>query len=65
MSESIALVGLAANDPVPGNYIEIDFAAGPAAAGQTPYTVLLIGNRMSNGLAVPDTVVYGPDTATP
>lgn len=65
MPASIALVGLAANDPVPGEYIEIDFAAGPAIAGQTPYAGLLIGNKMPGGAAANDTMVYGPDTPTP
>jgi phage tail sheath gpL-like len=65
MGASIAIVGLAANDPVPGTYIEVDFAAGPPIAGLTQYSVLLLGNRMTTGTATVDTVIYGPDTATP
>lgn len=58
----INLVGLAANDPVPGNYIEVDFAQGPAAGFQGTYAVLVLCNKSAAGTATPDTVVYGPDT---
>lgn len=59
---SIPLVGLAANDPVPGNYLAVNFAQGPASSGITNYSVILIGNRSTAGAATVDTVVYGPDT---
>lgn len=65
MPASIAIVGLAANDPVPGEYFEIDFAAGQAAAGTSSYNAILIGNKLSTGTATLDTQVYGPDTVTP
>jgi phage tail sheath gpL-like len=65
MVSSIPLTGLAANDPVPGVYTEVNFAQGTASSGQTEYSVLLMGNRLSTGSAADDGYVYGPDTATP
>lgn len=65
MTASISLTGLAANDPVPGNYAEINFAAGPASGGTGDYAVLLLGNKTSGGSATVDSVIYGPDTTTP
>lgn len=61
----ISLVGLASNDPVPGVYIQTNFAAGPASSGATTYSAILLGNKLSTGSATADTVIYGPDTATP
>lgn len=58
----ISLVGLSASDPVPGNYLEIDFGAGQVSGNSAPYTALLIGGMLSTGSAVPDTTVYGPAT---
>lgn len=65
MAAPIVLTGLSASDPVPGNYVEVVFAQGPSSSGTATYPILLIGNRSSSGTATPDTVVYGPDTATP
>jgi phage tail sheath gpL-like len=65
MATSIVLTGLASNDPVPGNYIEVNFAQGPASSGSSEYSVLLMGNKLSTGSATVDSVIYGPDTATP
>ncbi len=62
---SIPLTGLAANDPVPGNYIEVNFAQGPASSGTTEYAILLMGNMLSTGSAQADGYVYGPDTTVP
>lgn len=62
MVTSIPLIGLAANDPVPGNYIAVNFAQGPASSGTTNYSAILIGNKLSTGSATVDTTVYGPDT---
>lgn len=62
---SIPLTGLAANDPVPGVYIETIFGAGPASGGTTDFPILLIANRLSSGDAGDDGYVYGPDTAVP
>lgn len=57
---SIPLTGLAANDPIPGVYVEIDFAQGQPSGPATSYAALLIGNKLSTGDATVDTVVYGP-----
>lgn len=65
MPGSIPLTGLAANDPVPGNYIEINFAQGAASLGTGTYAILLMGNKLSTGSATVDTVIYGPVSATP
>ncbi|HEY2516950.1 MAG TPA: hypothetical protein VGI39_39030 [Polyangiaceae bacterium] len=61
MPASIQLTGLASNDPVPGTYLQIQFAAGPAGGYQGNRPILLIGNKSSAGTMTPDTVVYGPD----
>jgi hypothetical protein len=60
---SIILVGLGANVPNPGVYIELDFAQGPVAGAGGPRSVLLMGNSLAAGSCTQDTVVYGPDTA--
>ena len=62
MSE-IVLTGLAANDPVPGEYAEVVLGAGPVSAASGVYSALLICGMLSTGSATPDTVIYGPDTA--
>ena len=59
---AIVLTGLAANDPVPGAYLEINFAQGEATGSGSPIEVLLMGNKLASGSAVVDTQVYGPDT---
>lgn len=64
MPGSIVLTGLAANDPVPGAYLEINFAQGDAAGDSSPLEILLIGNKTS-GSGTVNTVVYGPDTVVP
>ena len=65
MAGSIVLTGLSANDPVPGAYLEINFAQGEAAGSNSPIEVLLMGNRTSAGAATVDTVIYGPDSLVP
>lgn len=65
MPASIALTGLAANDPVPGSYLEINFAQGAASLGTAVYAILLVGNRTTAGTATVDTVVYGPGANSP
>lgn len=65
MSAAIVLTGLASNDPVPGNYLEIQFAQGQAAGDSSPREVLLMANKIAAGSATLDTVVYGPDTQVP
>lgn len=62
---AIVLTGLSANDPVPGAYIEVNFAQGDSAGSGSPIEVLLMGNMLSTGSATPDTEVYGPDSLVP
>lgn len=59
---SIVLTGLAANDPMPGVYIEENFAQGPAAGSGSPREVILMGNLLPSGTATANTVIYGPDS---
>lgn len=65
MAQSIVLTGLAANDPVPGNYLQINFAQGVGSGSGSPNEVLLVGNASTAGSATRDTVIYGPDTQVP
>jgi phage tail sheath gpL-like len=60
---SVTLTGLASNDPVPGTYVEVNFAQGPASTGTSAYSVVLLANKLSTGSATVGTVVYGPDTS--
>jgi phage tail sheath gpL-like len=62
---SIILVGVSANFPNPGTYVQVNFAAGPTGGAPVGQKVLILGNKTSSGTATPDTVVYGPDTGTP
>lgn len=62
---SILLIGIGAQFPNPGTYVQVNFAAGPTSGAPAGQTVLIIGNKTSAGSATPDTVIYGPDTATP
>lgn len=61
----IVVTGLSANDPVPGEYAEVIFAAGEASRGTSVYSAVLLGNKLDSGAATEDTVIYGPDTAVP
>jgi phage tail sheath gpL-like len=61
---SIILIGLAANFPNPGTYVQVNFAAGPTGGAPLGQQALIIGNKTTAGAATPDTVLYGPDTAT-
>ncbi len=67
MAFTIPLTGLAANDPVPGTYVEVNFAQGDASGASTVYPILLIGNKLSSAPATVGTVLYGPFglTSTP
>lgn len=65
MPITIPILGLASNDPIPGNYFQINFAQSPAPNGSAVYRTLIIGNKLSTGTGTVDTVVYGPDTSTP
>ncbi len=60
----IVLTGLAANDPVPGEYVEVAFSQGPASLATAADKVIFIGNMLGTGAATAS-VVYGPDTAIP
>lgn len=63
---TIPLTGLAANDPVPGTYVQIDFAQGPPSGPTTTYGALILANKITaSGAATPDTVVYGPYPNSP
>jgi phage tail sheath gpL-like len=65
MGASIVLTGFASNDPVPGVYIETNFAQGLAAGSGVQRPILVLANKSSAGSATPDTVIYGPDTQVP
>lgn len=65
MPASIVLTGLAANDPVPGVYTEVNFAQGNAAGSGSPRTALFICNKSTAGSATTNTILYGPDTQVP
>lgn len=60
----IVLTGLAANDPTPGEYVEVAFAQGPASLSAGQYKALMIGGMLSTGVGSVN-VVYGPDTPVP
>jgi len=62
MPGAISIPGLSSDDPVPGNYLDIQFAQGEAAGSGSPIEVLLMGNMLSTGTATTNTIVYGPDT---
>lgn len=62
---TILLIGIGAAFPNPGTYVQVNFAAGPTSGSGSPKTALIVGNKTSQGTATPDTVLYGPDTATP
>lgn len=60
----VVLTGLAANDPVPGEYVEVAFAQGPGSLATGVDRAICIGNKLSTGAASVG-VVYGPDTTVP
>lgn len=61
----IVLTGLASTDPVPGVYLEINFAVGPGGGTASPREILVLGNKIAAGTGTASTVVYGPDTEDP
>ena len=65
MPLSIPLTGIAANDVVPGVYVETNFAQGAGSLGTATYPVILIGNKSTAGDATVDTAIYGPYPGTP
>ena len=62
---AIQLTGLAANDPVPGSYIQVSFAQGDASMGNATYSALIIASKSSSGSATADTMIYGPTSSPP
>ncbi len=62
---SIVLTGLAANDSVPGSYIEVNFAQGAASLGSTTYGALIVANKSTAGSATADTVIYSQTSSPP
>ena len=64
-SASIVLTGLAANDPLPGIYVQINFAEGPATGSGLTRALLVLCNKAPAGTATEDTKIYGPDTQVP
>jgi phage tail sheath gpL-like len=60
----IVLTGLATNDPVPGEYVEVAFSQGPASLATSVDKVIFIGNMLATGAGAAATI-YGPDTAIP
>jgi phage tail sheath gpL-like len=65
MPASIVLTGLAANDPLPGIYVQINFAQGPATGSGVKRAILVLANKTSAGTATANTTLYGPDTQVP
>jgi phage tail sheath gpL-like len=62
---SIILNGLAASYPLPGVFLQLDFAQGPVGGSGSQRAAVLIGNKTASGSATVETVIYGPDTQTP
>lgn len=58
----LQILGIPANYPSPGVFVQVNFAQGAAAAGTSNYSVIMIGNLLSTGSAQVDGYVYGPDT---
>lgn len=61
----VIVSGLAATDPVPGVYLEINFAQGASSGNESPYEVVILANKTSAGSATVGTEIYGPDSAVP
>lgn len=59
---AIAPVGLTSSEPLPGIFLEINFAQGPAQGSGLTRAILVLANKTAAGSATPDTVIYGPDT---
>ncbi len=58
----LQILGVPANYPTPGVFVQVNFAQGAAAAGTSNYSAILLGNMLSTGSANVDGYVYGPDT---
>ncbi len=62
MSAEIALVGLTATEPLPGVFMEVNFAQGPSVGTGLTRAILVLANKTTAGTATVDTEIYGPDT---
>lgn len=65
MTAPIAPVGLTSGEVLPGIYVEVNFAQGPAIGSGLRRSILVVANKTAAGSATPDTQIYGPDTAVP
>lgn len=57
---AIALTGI--DDFSIGNFVEVNFAQGPASAVSPPLKAIILANKTSAGSGTVDTAIYGPDT---
>jgi len=62
---AIQITGLAANDPVPGSYVQVAFAQGDVSMGGGSYPALIMASKTSAGSATADTMIYGPTSNPP
>lgn len=60
MPLSVNLTGLSSGMPIPGTYIEVQFAAGTAAGDLSAKKVLILASSLAAGTIVQDTEIYGP-----
>lgn len=65
MTASIVLTGLAADDPIPNVYVELNFAQGEATGSGVGQTILCLANKIAAGEGIVDSRIYGPDTDPP
>lgn len=56
----LSLTGLSSGMPIPGTYIEVQFAAGTAGGDLSAKKVLLLASSLAAGTIVQDTEIYGP-----
>lgn len=61
---AIAPVGLTATEPLPGLFMEVNFAQGPSNGSGLTRAILVLANKTTAGTGTADTVIYGPDTDT-
>jgi phage tail sheath gpL-like len=61
MPNDISLLGIGPNAP-PNVYGQINFATGSQSAGNSVYSILLLGNMAASGGTATTGTLYGPDT---
>lgn len=61
----IVIAGLSTSDPLPGVYLDLQFAQGNAAGSSSLREILILANKISTGTAVESTMIYGPDSDDP